>query len=375
MQRYSLIRQSILALALALLASRGAAQDNTAAGQLVSMGSTNPNRFGLSYHMGLNISAEFHNLGGFSSLAGAGAGLRTPSGDLYNYDNGYVYPDTTAGHPGYTWYYGYNGSTPMRPAGAPTEVDQYRSSAPANATSSDTYDGPQHGLELTYNRQLGRLGRGSWGIEAGFAFTDVTIHNNQALSGTVTRNADTYRTGGDAILKPEPFAGTADGPAPNDPAGWPLVSLTPAASSTTSFAGAATITGDHQFDSQMFSFRVGPYLDYPLSRRWTASLSGGLAVVEINSDYKYTETVSLNPAITLTTLPSQTHSGSGSQSDWLVGAYIGGTLSYALSERFRIFGGAQWQYTGDYSQTVNGKEAVLKLGASVFVPIGITYSF
>jgi hypothetical protein len=293
------------------------------------------------------------------------------------YDNGFIYPDSTTAtaHPGYTWYYGYAANTPLRPADAPTDFDLYRSSAPANLTSSDNTGDPQHGLELTYNRRLGKLGHGFWGLEAGLSFTDVTINDNQTFQGTALRSTDTFQTGGGAVLNPAPFAGTVNGPAANNPAGWPLVGLAPISSAANAFAGAATVAGQHQFDAQILGLRFGPYFELPLSRRWSFGLSGGVALSYIDSDFNFNETTTLNPNVTLVQLPSQTQLGSGSHSGWLVGAYVGGTFSYAFTEHLRAFVSAQWQYSGDYSQTVAGKEAVLNLGASVFVPIGISYSF
>src|ERR1051325_10238751 len=73
------------------------------------LGATNWNRFGVSFRMGLNLTADFKQLGGFGALNPTHNPLRTPNGDRYNYDNGYIYPDDTTAnaHPGATWYYGY----------------------------------------------------------------------------------------------------------------------------------------------------------------------------------------------------------------------------------------------------------------------------
>src|SRR5262249_10595348 len=120
----------------------------------------NLNRFNLSYLMGFNISASFKNLGGYSGQAPGGNPLRTPNGDPCNYANGYVYPDatTSSAHPGYTWYYGYTAGTPVRG----TDFDLYRASSAGNIVSSDNSSEPNHGFELTYNRELGRIGKGGW---------------------------------------------------------------------------------------------------------------------------------------------------------------------------------------------------------------------
>jgi len=340
-------------------------------------GMTNLNRLGLSYRMGFNYSASFHGLGGFSAGNAGMHGLRTPNGDPFNYDNGYIYADQTTGsaHPGYTWYYGYAAGTPQRPVEAPTEFDLYRSSAPANAASDKDADNPQIGFELTYDRQIGRAGPFWWGVEAAFGYTHVDIHDNRPLFEKLTRTTDTFQTGGGAVLNPAPFEGTFTGPGPNDANGWPLVGLTPAGTSSETFAGAATITGERELDAQIFSFRLGPYLDLPLSRRWMVSVSAGLLVLDVLSEFTFNEVVSINPSDSLVALPGESHHGSVTSSDLLVGGYASGNLSFALSEHVRLLAGAQFQTTDNFTQSVAGKSAVLNLGQAIFATIGVSYSF
>jgi hypothetical protein len=343
------------------------------------LGSSHLDRFGLSYRMGFNISAQFKNLGGFATLdplTNPRNPLRTPNNDPYNYDNGYIYPDATPGaHPGFTWYYGYTAGTPQRPTDAPTDFDLFRSSSPARLASRNNDDDPQPGVELTYNRQMGVVGGAFWGLEAGFGFTDLAINDKRTLRGSVIRVADTFRTGNGAILNPPPFAGTFQGPPPNDPQGWPLVGLIPVATGRQTLAGAATIAGRRQFEAQIFSLRLGPYLDMPLNQRLTFSLSAGLVLLQVLSDFKFSETVTLDPTIVLADLPPEQHRGSGSKDDLLVGGYIAGNFSYAINENWKVFAGAQFQHAGEYSHTQSGKKAFLNLGESIFVPIGMSFSF
>ena len=338
------------------------------------LGSADPDRFGFSYRMGFNISASFKNVGGFAGLTSLTNPGRTPNNDPFNYDNGYIFPDSTGIPPGYTRYYGYVAGTPLRPAGAPTDFDLYRSSSTAQVSSKDKDGDPQHSFELTYNRQIGRFWRGFWGFEAGLGYTDITISDNRTFHASVTRVTDTYRTGGGAILNPAPFSGTFD-VQPNDPNGTPLVGTTPVATATDAFAGAATISGNRHFDAQVVSLRLGPYMEIPLNERWSISLSAGLALLEVFSDFKFNETVSIDPNVSLTPLPSQTHRGSGSNNDWLAGGFASATISYALNEHVKLFSATQFQDVGQYTHVESGKKAVLDLSQSIFVTVGIGYSF
>lgn len=382
---------SILATSAILLGLPASAQstDQRFAKEVVQpLTETNKNRLGLSYRMGFNISAEFRTIGGYAALNPFNRNLpkhplRTPDGAPYNYDNGFIYPDTTTAnaHPGYTWNYGYVAGTPMRPENAPTDFDLYHASAPANLTSRDNQGDPQLGMEVTYSRQLGRVGKGFWGLEAAIGFTDISIEDSRTLRGTVVRATDTFRTGGGVVLKPAPFAGNTNGPVVGNP--WPLVGLTPVDSSNDVFDDMATVRGHRKLDSQVVGVRLGPYLDIPMSKRWMFTLSGGLALAEVFDDFSFDETVTIDPSVTLVQLPAQRHQGSGSKSDPLVGGYIGGTFSYAFNDRFRLFAGAQFQSTGDFSHSESGnprfqpakQTAVIDLSEAVFVTLGATFSF
>jgi hypothetical protein len=356
----------------ALIAFCFAAETNAAE----SLGATNLNRVAISYRMGFNLSAKFKNIGGYNVLSPPNNPQRTPNGDPWNYDNGYVYSDTTPNaHPGYTWYYGYSAGTPLQPGAAPTQFELYRSSSAPGINSTDHDGSPQHGLELTYNRQLGRLGKSIWGLEAGVSYMNVTIRDNRAYNAAVLRTTDTFQTGEGALLKPAPFSGNTQGPAPGDPNGWPLVGISPVNSSSSSIAGAAEILGHRSLDARMYSLRFGPYLDFPIAERWTFSLSGGVLLLAVDSDFKWQETVSIDPGVSLVTLPAQSSRAASSHSELSIGAYAGGTVSYALTSRWSLFAGAQFQYAGDFNQHAGGKQAVINLGQSVLVPVGISFSF
>ena len=328
-------------------------------------GSTNLNRLGLSYRMGFNISAKFKNAGGYAGLVNP---RQTPNGAPFNYDNGYIYGDATPNvHPGLTWYYGYDARV------STTDLELSRSSSPANSTLAGVDGDPQHGLEMTYNRQLGAVGRGFWGLEAALGFADLTIRDNRSAHGTVVRITDTFSTPAEA-LNPAPFYGRFEGPV-DLPSGAPLVGLPRVDTETTTVLGGTTVVGHRQFDAQVVSLRFGPYVDIPMGGQWTFSLSAGLALWAVSSDFKFDETVSIDPAVSYVELPSERHQGAGSDNDVVVGGYVSGKFSYAVNDCVSVFAGAQFQYAGDYSHREAGKAAELDLGQSVFAMVGLDFSF
>ena len=311
----------------------------------------------LSYGMGLNITAQFKNLGSFPA-SGGGPGPATPGVD-HNYDNGYDRVDVTGNnHGGFegTWYWGYN--TPSQVSGDTLTMQSSALEAGAN-TKKDQND-PQPGFELTVGRQFGGGPHWSWGGEGSFGFMAVTIKDNATLFGNVSVTSDSYALNG--IIPPvAPYHGTFGGPSA-------IISDAPNRTVDVQ-ANAASIAGSRELDANLFGIKLGPYFEIPMGSRWAVRLRGGLALVEVNSEFSYTETTTL-PGLT----PS-TSSAHGWHSGLQVGGYAGATLSCSLSPSTSLFAGGEFEDVGSFTQNLNGRQAVLDLSRSVLVTFGLSYSF
>ena len=275
-------------LVLAPLAAR--AQD------LVPADAESPNRFGLSYRMGFNLKVNFHNLGGFIVPT-----RLTPDGLPYNYSDGYVYPSAFQGPPaGTTWNWGYDA--------APAPYKQYtlgdpnvifhQFTSPANASSSADADIPQSNFELTYDRELLR-GKG-WraGLEAAAGYGRVSVNDSRPLAGDLDVASDAYAVPIDASTGygisnfpnyPNPY----NNPGGNYQSSGPLLGDVPTPLPNQVVPGAAIITGSREFDADLWTFRLGPYLELPLSRRVSLDFSGGLALAYVNSTFTFNQTVTI----------------------------------------------------------------------------------
>ena len=317
------------------------------------------NHFGASFRMAFNVSVEFENVGAFPSQAG----LRTtPDGAPFNYDDGYVLTDSSGNLLGYTRYWGYDSASQL--PGDGTIVMHTTSSAGTSVTAPN--ENPELGFELTYNRELGRNKNVRWGLESAFNYMNVTVHDSSSLAISASRVSTPYQLpaldgGGFVAPPPAPYYHGAD----LSPEGNPVINAAPLPSSTANTLVATA--GTHNFDADIFGFRVGPYLELSLGERATLSFSGGLALALVTSEFNY------NEAIAQPNVPST--SGAGSAHDVMVGGYVAGNLSYKLAKDWGLFGGVQYQNVGEYSQTENGQTAVLNLSQSIFVVIGATYSF
>ena len=313
------------------------------------------NRIGLAYRMGFNAPVSFKNLGGYPALS---VPRNTLDGDRFNYDNGYALTDSSGNAMGYTRYWGYDN---QRQLSGDTVVMQ-RSSSAATASSNDHYDTPMSGVELTYNRELIRKKSWRGGLEGAFGYTYMSVHDSGSQAATVTRVNDTYSIpGGGSAVPQNGYSGrkSIDGP---------VIGASPSSSTTDVFQNGS-ITGSRDFSANLFNFRVGPYFEFPLSKSIAFTLSGGFALMFVNSEFSYDETV------TIPGVGSVEHRASGSGNGWLPGAYVAGAFSVALSDAWSFVAGAQFEDVGQYTQTLNGKQATLDLSRSIFVTVGLSYSF
>jgi hypothetical protein len=354
---------NIISSLLVLAAAAARAQDLTPAA------AESPNRFGFNYRMGFNAQVNFKNLGGFTMPT-----RLTPDGIPYNYSDGYVYQSAFTGAPNLTWNWGYDA--------APAPYKQYtlgdpnvifhQFTSPANASSTGNENTPQSNFELTYNRELLR-GKG-WraGLEAAAGYGWLSIHDSRPLAGDLNVASDAYAV----PIDPETGYGISnfghDYPGPHQGQFAPPNALlgdvaTPLPGQVV--PAGASITGSRQFDADLFGFRLGPYFEVPLSRRVSLDFSGGLALAYVNSTFKFNQTV------TIAGVGTQSQSGSGSHSGWLPGGYVAANLSVALSDKWALVVGAQFEDVGIYTQNLNGKQATLDLSNSIFVTLGLSYSF
>ncbi len=346
-------------LSLSMLPATLLASCSVASAQLVSPLKESPNHFGASFRMAFNVSVDFENVGAFRSPAG----LRlTPDGAPFNYDDGYVLTDSSGNLLGYTRYWGYDSASQV--PGDGTLVMHTTSSAGTSVTGPK--ENPNLGIELTYNRELGRNHSLRWGWETAFNYMNVAVHDSRPLAINASRVSTPYQL---PALEGEGFVAPPPAPyyhgADLSPEGNPVIHATPLPSSTATTLVA--MTGTRDFDADIYGFRLGPYLELSLGEKATLSFGGGLALAFVTSEFSFHETIA-QPNV-----PSA--SGAGSQQDVMVGGYVAGNISYQLSKTWGLFGGVQFQKVGQYAQTENGETAVLNLNHSIFVVVGAAYSF
>lgn len=323
------------------------------------------NRLTGSLRFGLNISGKFKGVGSSLNPGAPASGRRTPHGDPYNYDDGYVLTDVSGNAGNQTWYWGYDNSSQVGASGANT-IDFHRNTAsgfPKNGSSSD--DSPYVGCEVTYDYQLGvddKYHPLRYGIEAAANFMPISFNSGGTYNTSLNQTTDTYGYTSGTTPPGAPYQGGYGGP------GFVLNSQR--LGSTTTVVPGATLEAHQHFDGNLFGFRLGPYIETPLSEKFSLHASGGFAAGLLDASAHWKE---------ILTLPggggSITTHGGGDDFDVLYGFYAGLDALYQFNERWGLDVGVQYQDLGTYDHNFGGRTVELDLSRSVFVQVGVSYSF
>jgi len=329
------------------------------------------NRVTLSLRFGLNISGKFKGVGSsfLSGSSGANA-RRTPNGDLYNYDDGYVLTDSTGNFLGLTTYWGYDSTAAQYDPVADTIAFHNSTATGIPSEASGDNNDPYPGFELTYDRELGN--KENWhglryGIEGAVNYMKIVFNDTSSFGATVTTLTTIYQLPGTTpppATPSSPFQGTFDG----SPGGYSLIDVPPIGTLPASVSSGTFFSQDH-FNADLWGFRLGPYVELPLTENFSLHLSGGLAVGLLYGNAAWQESLALSGGGSLNA------SGGGDAFDTLWGYYASLDASYQINKRWGVEGGVQFQDLGNYSHSFGGREVALDLSRSLFVQVGVSYSF
>ncbi|HUS37002.1 MAG TPA: hypothetical protein VM680_16780 [Verrucomicrobiae bacterium] len=303
----------------------------------------NPNRFSLGARFGMNIKASFRSAGSAGGTA-ANPGPATAGAD-HNYDDGYVRVDSSGTATGTTWNWGYQNSSQV----VGDTLQFHAADSASGASDNDITDDPQLGLELIYQRFIGSFSSaGHWGLEAGFGYTDLDLRASNAAGRTMI--TDSFALNG--VLPPAAgYNGTFAGPGP-------VISDTPTRT-------VETLTGGEELTGQMFSIRLGPFVEWNFTPQLSLSGSAGITLAPASFDYDFSETSSSGTTI----------AGHSSKSDLLYGPYVSAMLHYEFTESWGAYVGAQFQSLTDLEQSVGSHTARLDQGATIYATAGLSFRF
>ncbi|HXP61230.1 MAG TPA: hypothetical protein VN829_12105 [Dongiaceae bacterium] len=303
------------------------------------------NHFGLDFRMGFNMRAKF--------TTGSGSSLPAPpppsAGSAVNrkYNDGFVNVDSSHNAGGQTWNWGYQSASQVS-----GDTLLMHATAGSSGASETRNDDPNFGFEVTFVRDLGHETWGRWGLKAAFGYTDMQFRSSDPLSGNGQVITDTYQLHG---IKPPvaPYSGSFNGPGA-------VIGSLPTRSIA---AGATTITGSRSLDASLYDFRLGPTIALDIIKNLSVEASAGLALGVVDSTFTFSETA------------PNASSGTTHSTGFQAGAYAEAGLAYRVCHAASLIGGAQFQYLGDFNQSIAGSSAQLDLSQSVFVFLGFKYNF
>jgi hypothetical protein len=329
--------------------------------------STATNRFTLSLRFGLDIDTKFKGIGGsLNPSLNNPISRKTPNGDAYNYDNGYVLTDVSGNAGNQTWYWGYDNSSQVNTIANTISFNRTTATPSGSSTSGNADSDGNTGFELAYDRQLGV--KEDWhnmryGLELAVNFMPICINSSSTFGANVSQQTDVYGYTTGTTPPSAPYQGSFGGP------GF-VLNVPRLSTSTTPIADASVFSQDH-FDANLWGFRLGPYVEFPFGKKdqFTLSLSAGLALglLDANDSWKQTVTIPGNPTVI--------SSGGGDDFNLLWGGYIGLDADYQFTEHWGISGGVQFQDLGTYDHSFGGREVDLDLSRSLFFLVGVSYNF
>lgn len=319
-------------------------------------------RFTIGPTLNFGISARFDQLGAFPSVTG-----NTPG----QYEDGWVQPDVLNIPAGTSSDWGYYNAGQL----AGNLVSMNRSYSAQDAVSDRRDADVGVGFDLGMTRALGKLSENcTWGISATLGYTRAGLKDNGDVVSGAYRQTDTFDKGLLVIPNPK-TTGT-----PNS--GTMRIPTAPTSSTTTYLPNSTFVSGSRNLDIDLVGMRLGPYLEYRLTEKLLASLSGGLALAYVGMEYRFDETSvipSMNPVLDTVHVPGLSNttrtSGSDTDNSFRAGAFVQGTLTYEFTKKISGFVGAEYQYLGTANRVLNNRGVNLDLGKVVFLKLGAGYSF
>lgn len=236
---------------------------------------------------------------------------------------------------------------------------------------STAYGGEVWAMYELYSFRSFKKRTGHWGVEAGYGFTTFDASASGAVLGTATRNQSVYSLGG--IVPPSPgYQGGYFGPVPGGPVA-PVLDFAPIRSSSQQAAGRNAL--DAAVSTDLHSIKFGPWVELPLSDRWTVGLGVGYCTVYGQADLRFTESTTFTGNPAAFGVATQNLSVSASREDWRPGAYARALVDFAITPNWSVFAGGDIQSNSDLNFSSQGRGASIQLGSVFGAMAGVQFKF
>ncbi len=274
------------------------------------------------------------------------------------YDDGFVKLDVSGNAGGKTWNWGYNNSSQV----VGDAIEQHRTIGPRDGSTTELDTDLSYGGEVGWSWEIRRFDIGRRearvGIDIFAGWNQVGGNGSSTAAGSVTVQTDRFALNG--VTPPlAPYAGTFAGPGP-------LLSDSPTRSTVTQ-AATSQFAGD--IDATMIGFRIGPWIEIPLTRKLSLSMGFGLSAVHVVGSFSFSEQV------TVAGIPQPVVSGKVDRADWKSGFYVDTKLNWNINTEWSVFAGLQYQYLGTFKIDALGRQGRIGLESAIGITAGVGFSF
>lgn len=274
-----------------------------------------------------------------------------------------------------TWNWGYD-NTASQVSGDTLTLTRYDNVARAGTLdgsgSSSAYGGEIWGMYELYQFRIWKKRMATWGFEAGYSFTTLDSSAAANVTGTATRSQGIYSLGG--IVPPTgPYRGQFSG-APAGGGAAPVIDYAAIGSNFSQAASQNSFSGS--VSSDIHSLKIGPWVDLPITDRFSIGLGAGYCTVLAQADFTFQETTTFSgPNAADFANAAQNLNVSASRHDWRPGLYASARLNYMFNQSWTVFGGVDVQSNSNLDFSAQGRGVKVNLGTVFGVTAGVQFSF
>lgn len=243
------------------------------------------------------------------------------------------------------------------------------SASVVDTTKHDANGRSTNGLDIAVSHDMGKLfGRITWMLMGGMSINDIRAKTSAKVQANVQTITDLYSLYGQAAPTAPYSAPTTTQQTVLDANGNPvtnadgstqtisvdnsvLIGSQPAARETTTTTDLSSVVDNWELKGAYYTFRVGPQIMIPITKRFSATFSLGAALVYAGTTYTVVQT--FTPAIG----PDITTTDTDNAYKLRPGYYADASLQYSLTDKAGLFAGAVFQSAGSYTQALDSATA------------------
>jgi hypothetical protein len=213
--------------------------------------------------------------------------------------------------------------------------------------------GNSFGTELIVARDMGRIGsRVEWNLFAGLSVNDINDSARDTLLASVTTVTDLYSLNGQTLPNvpySAPSTGLdADGNVINTTV---LLGQKPD-SRTTTVTTDVPVSAYWKVKGAYLTARAGPSLTYQIAGNFRLTVSAGVAVAYVGTNYTVEQAFQPATSDIITAQVTEL------DDDILPGYYVDASMEYLLGDRASLYFGAFYQSHGEYNQQISDPAAL-----------------